>query len=111
MGRRPCPQIQSLQCCPGSWRSQESHEYSLSLGFLIHNFEGLKSEFAYVQDHLENLIKAIYSYVVGYFDHTLTFPRLIVKFTMNQRAELATSYPESTIEALEDPGHIEIHRK
>lgn len=91
MERMPCPQMQSLQCCPGSWRSQESHEHSLSLGFLIHNFEGLKSEFAYVQDHLENLKKAMHSSVLGYFDHTLTLPKLTVKFTMNQRAELTTS--------------------
>ena len=45
--------------------------------------------------------------VMGYFDQTLTLLVLTIKFTLNQRVELATSWPELAIEVLKDPGHIE----
>lgn len=39
-------------------------------------------------------------FLIGYFDHTLRSLRLSIKFSLNQRAELAT-------EGLEDYRHIE----
>lgn len=56
-------------------------------------------------------MNAWYSTVVEYFEHSLIPPRLPIKFTLNHRAELATSGPELAIEVLEYPVHRERHRK
>lgn len=73
---------------------------------------------AYIIVYIVLLIRVktfIYIYkggnVVGYSDHSLTLLRLTIKFTLNHRLELATSWPESAIGVLEDPGHIETQAK
>lgn len=48
--------------------------------------------------------------IVGYFDRTLTLPRLKMKLTLKQRVEV-TSSPKLALEVLEDQGHIDECRK
>lgn len=50
------------------------------------------------------------NFVVVYFCHTLTLPKLAIKSTL-KKVELVTSWPKLAIEILEDRGHIERHRK
>lgn len=45
------------------------------------------------------IIILLVRFLIGYFDHTLRSLRLSIKFSLNQRAELAT-------EGLEDRRHI-----
>lgn len=50
-------------------------------------------------------------YVVGGVFMATPHSAVPMKFTLNQRTELATSRPKLALEALEDPGHKQRHGK